>query len=149
MTVLAYFVSGWAKVRFGGWDWIAGDVLRNQIAYDNLRKLLLGDAYSPVGGWLVAHGWAFVPMAMGTALIELGAPLALLNERLGKVWAGLTWLFHLAILALMAIVFPYQLSGIGLASFFRVERGWDRLRAWGTARLGRAPPPGVRPIPEA
>lgn len=134
VTALTYFVSGWAKVSNGGWDWATGDVLRNQIANDNLRKLTLGDFYSPLGGWLVRFGWMFPPMALGSLVIELGAPAALLNPRLGRIWAGLAWLFHMAIAVVMATVFPYQLLGIAFAPFFRVERAWDRLVAWRSAR---------------
>ena len=129
VTVLTYFVSGWAKVRNGGWDWVSGDVLRNQIANDNLRKLQLGDFYSPLGGWLVQFGWVFPPMALASLVIELGAPLALIRRWAGRLWVAGVWLFHLGILFLMAIVFPYQLVGVGLAPFFAVEEVWDRLKA--------------------
>jgi len=139
-TVLSYFVAGIAKARNGGWDWVSGDVLRNQIAYDNLRKLQLGDFYSPIGGWLTAHApWIFPPMAFATQIIELGAPFALLSDRLGRIWAGLAWLFHAGIVVMMSIVFPYQLLGIAFAPFFEVERGFDRIVAWWSRR--RAPDP--------
>jgi hypothetical protein len=138
VTVLAYFVSGWAKLRFGGADWLFGDTLRNQIAHDNLRKLLLGDFYSPFGGWLTQFGWLFPPMAIATMVVELGAPLALLSGRVGRWWAAAAWSFHLAIVALMAIVFPYQLSFIAFAAFFRLEVGWERVKAWRVVRRWRA-----------
>lgn len=128
VTVLTYFVSGWAKIRFGGGDWLVGDVLRNQIAFDNLRKLLLGDFYSPLGGWLVQYGWLFPPMAIASVVVELGAPLALLGDRLGRVWSVLAFGFHVGVLALMAIVFAYQLTFVAFASFFPLERTWDRVR---------------------
>jgi hypothetical protein len=132
VTVATYFVSGWAKIRFGGAEWLFGDTLRHQIAYDNLRKLLLGDYYSPFGGWLTQFGWLFPPMAIGSAVVELGAPLALLNGRWGRWWAGAAWSFHLAIMVVMAIVFAYQLSFIAFAAFFRLEVGWAwlRKRSW-------------------
>lgn len=138
VTVLAYFVSGWAKLRFGGAEWLFGDTLRNQIADDNLRKLLLGDFYSPFGGWLTQFGWLFPPMAMATMVVELGAPLALLHGRLGRWWTGAAWSFHLAIVAVMAIVFAYQLSFIAFAAFFRLEMGWERVKQWRVVRRRRA-----------
>ncbi len=141
VAVLAYFVSGWAKVRNGGWDWVTGDVLRNQIANDNLRKLLAGDFYSPLGGWLTRYGWLFPPMALATQVVELGAPLALLGRRIGQAWAGAAWLFHAGIVALMMIVFPYQLLGVAFAPFFRVEVGYDRVVRRLAAWRGRPPVP--------
>jgi len=130
VTVLTYFVGGWAKLRFGGLDWWFGDTLRNQIAYDNFRKLILGDFYSPFGGWLTQYAWLFTPMAIGSMVIELGAPLALLGPRIGRWWTGAAWGFHLAILIMMMIVFPYQLSFIAFMSFWSLEEGWERAKRW-------------------
>ncbi len=143
VAVLTYFVSGWAKVRNGGIDWVTGDVLRNQIANDNLRKLLAGDFYSPLGGWLTGFGWVFPPMALASMVVELGAPVAMLGRRIAAWWSAAAWLFHVGILALMMIVFPYQLLGIAFLPFFRVERGWDRLVA---AIRRRAGPPESSPV---
>ena len=138
VTVLAYLVAGWSKMRNGGLDWVTGDVLRNQVANDNLRKLMLGDYYSPVGGWLVQFGWLFPPMALATMAIELGAPLAMLGSRIGRLWAGATWSFHVAIAVVMATVFPYQLAFVAFAPFFAVERGRDRIGALRRRRRARA-----------
>jgi hypothetical protein len=126
LTVTTYVVAGVAKVRHGGADWLVGDVLRNWVAHDNLRKELLGDVHSPLGGWLVGYGWVFVPLALLTVAIELAAPIALLGGRLRTVWVILAWSFHVGIAALMAIVFPYQLLGVAFAPLFRCERVWYR-----------------------
>jgi hypothetical protein len=122
LTVTTYVVAGAAKVRNGGVDWLVGDVLRNWVAHDNLRKELLGDLHSPLGGWLVRYGWVFVPFAVLTVVVELAAPVALLGGRLRTVWVAAAWSFHIGIAALMAIVFPYQLLGIAYAPLFRCER---------------------------
>lgn len=130
ITVATYVIAGWAKLRHGGMDWITGDVLRNQIANDNLRKITLGDVHSPIGGWLVRHHWAFPPLAFGSMLVELGAPLALLRGRWRTAWVAGAWLFHLSILGLMAILFAYPLSGVAYASMVQPERAveWARTR---------------------
>ena len=143
VTVLTYFVAGWAKMRNGGWDWVNGDVLRNQIANDNLRKLLAGDFYSPFGGWLTRYGWLFPPMAWASMIVEMGAPLALFGRRLGKLWAGAAWGFHAAILVLMMIVFPYQLLFVAFLPFFPIEEWYDRVAAAVRRRAAR----GTAPIP--
>jgi len=126
LTVTTYVVAGVAKLRNGGADWLVGDVLRNQVAYDNLRKELLGDLHSPLGGWIVGYAWVFVPLAILTVLVEVAAPVALIGGRVRTVWVALAWLFHVGITALMAIVFPYHLLGIAYAPLFRCERLWRR-----------------------
>jgi hypothetical protein len=134
VVVIAYVIAGLAKLRNGGFDWLTGDVLRNQVAHDNLRKILLGDVHSPIGAWLVQFGWLFPPMAIGSVLVELGAPAALLGGRWKAAWAGAAWTFHIGVLALMAILFPYPISGIAFVSMLPVERLADRVAGWRAAR---------------
>jgi hypothetical protein len=121
VVVVAYVIAGIAKLRIGGLDWLDGDTLRNWVAHDNLRKAVLGDSYSPIGTNLVGHAWLFPPFAVLTVTVELGAWVALLGGRWRNVWVVGAWLFHLGVLAVMAIVFPYQLSGVAFAPFFRLE----------------------------
>ena len=130
LTTLAYVLAGVAKLRVSGEHWLGGEILVNHIAHDNLRKLLLGDGYSVIGGFLVAHPWVFKPLAWLTVVFELGAPLALLSTRLAKVICGGLWLFHFGVLLVMWILFPYPLLGLAFASFFRAEEvlAWVRRR---------------------
>jgi hypothetical protein len=139
VTALAYTLAGVAKMRVSGLSWITGDALRNHIAHDNLRKLLLGDGYSVIGAWTVAHAWVFKPFAAITIVFEILAPLALLSRRLALPILGGLWLFHLGVLALMWILFPYPLSGIAFASFFASERVIDAVKARIARRPLRAP----------
>jgi len=136
-TVVGYVVAGVAKVRYGGGDWLVGDVLRHHIAFDNLRKVLLGDHHSPLGGWVVRFDAVFPPLASATVLVELAAPLALLGGRLRTVWVAAAWGFHVGIVALMAIAFPYHLTGLAYAPLFAVE-GLARRRS---VRRRRRPSP--------
>jgi hypothetical protein len=122
VVVLAYVLAGVAKLRVSGLAWVDGEVLRNLVAHDNLRKALLGDTYSPIGTWLVRHGWAFAPLALASLAVELGAPLALTGGRRRTAWVAAAWLFHVGVLALMAISFPYQLTGVAFAPFLPLER---------------------------
>ena len=122
ITVLTYVLAGWMKLRNGGWAWLSGDVLRNQVAFDNLRKVVLGDRWSHLGARLVATSWFWRPVALATLVVELGAPLALLGGRWRNVWVAAAWSFHVGTLLLMAIMFPYPLSGVAYASLFPLER---------------------------
>ncbi|HET9477676.1 MAG TPA: HTTM domain-containing protein [Dehalococcoidia bacterium] len=122
LTVMTYFITGQTKLRNAGLDWITSDSLRNYVAYDNLRKAELGDTHSFLGAELVSHGWLFQPLAVFTLAVELGAPLALLSRGVARFWVAAAWSFHLGVLAVMAIVFPYPLLGAAFAPFFEVER---------------------------
>src|SRR5690606_5242718 len=59
VVVVAYVLAGWAKLRASGWGWVSGDALLHHVAHDNLRKVLVGDWYSPIGAWAVGHPWVF------------------------------------------------------------------------------------------
>ncbi len=128
LTVLTYFISGQTKLRNAGLEWVTTDSLRNFIAYDNLRKAELGDTYSFIGAALVAHGWLFKPLAAFALAVELGAPLAMLGGRVAKLWALSAWLFHVGVLVVMAILFPYSLAGVAFAPFFPVEQLWRPMK---------------------
>jgi hypothetical protein len=144
VTLLAYVVAGWAKLRNGGMHWVTGDVLRNQVAHDNLRKALHGDTYSPLGAMALRHAWLFPPMAAVSVAVELGALVALVRGSLRTAWIASAWLFHAGVLALMAVAFPYQLLGVAYASLLPVER----LPVWIGARsraLRRAEPASPGP----
>ena len=131
VVVCAYLIAGVAKLKFAGMAWVWGDDLRNYIATDNLRKLLLDDFRSPIAPALLHYTWLFRGLALGTLLVELGAPLALLGRRAGLVWVGLIVGFHWGVFALMMIGFPYQMSMVGFACFFRAEHVVSRvLQRW-------------------
>ncbi|HEX2519884.1 MAG TPA: HTTM domain-containing protein [Castellaniella sp.] len=135
LTVLTYVIAGSTKLQNAGLAWVTEDVLRNYIAYDNLRKAELGDSYSWLGARLVAEGWLFKPLALLTLAVELGAPLALFSRVSARLWVAAAWSFHAGILLLMAIVFPYPLLGVAFVSFFQVEEAWEAVRR----RLARLP----------
>ena len=141
-TVCTYFVAGWAKLERVGFHWFEGEMVQRQVAYDNARKLLLGDFYSPLGLWLAQWEWIWAPLAIAAFALELGAPLAMLHPRIAWIWAVGAWGFHVGVLLTMGILFPYPLFGIAYASFGAPER-WFRFRGlrWLSryAGIGRLP----------
>lgn len=144
VTVIAYVLAGVAKLRIGGIGWAGGDVLRNLVAHDNLRKAVLGDVHSPLGAAAVRYAWLFPPMAVATLVVELAAPLALLGGRIRTAWVAGAWVFHVGVLALMAILFPYQLAVVAFAPLFALERTVPWLRArWRSIRVGDESPAGA------
>jgi Vitamin K-dependent gamma-carboxylase len=122
VTVLSYAVAGVAKLKISGLDWVSGEALRSQVAFDALRKIELGSSHAWLGAWLVPHRAVFTPLAYLTFAFELGAPLALLGGRVARVWCVTAWAFHAGVVALMLIVFPYALCGVAFASFFACEK---------------------------
>jgi hypothetical protein len=120
--LLIYFLAGVAKLKNSGFEFVVSDTLRNYIAFDNARKIELGSVHSPFGAMLLPYEGLFTGLAAFSMVLELTAPLALLHRRAGVAWAILVWGFHLGVLALMAIAFMYQVSGVAFACFFRVER---------------------------
>lgn len=123
VTAAAYLVAGLAKVRGPlGWGWASGDALRSQVAADGLRKALLGSSAATLGVRLYRHTWLWRLMAVGSLLAELLAPLALLDRRLGRMWAVLAFSMHWGIKAVMGVTFRYHLSGAAYLSFLRWPR---------------------------
>lgn len=133
VVVIAYVLAGVAKMQNGGMSWLWGDELRNHVALDNARKLLLGDIHSPLAAPLMHWDALWKLLATMTVVLELGAPIALLGARLALVWVLAVIGFHLGVLALMMIAFPYQMVGVSFACFFRAEK----LLEWAHARWRR------------
>jgi hypothetical protein len=140
ITVITYVIAGVTKLRGSGVEWVSGDVLRNYVAFDNLRKIELGDAHATVGAALVMQAWLWRPLAFLTLVIELCAPIALAGRRAALVWCAAAWLFHVGVVLLMAIFFPFPVLGVAFAPFFQVER-LAMLRPWRGSRPSTRPPP--------
>jgi hypothetical protein len=124
LTVLTYLMAGIAKLRIAGFAWADGDLLRNQIAVDNLRKALLGDGVAPLAQLFLEHPAPLYMFSCLSLALELGAPLALLpqNPRLGYMWVMTAWAFHLGVVLLMNIWFPYPLLGFAFLPLLPAEK---------------------------
>ena len=125
LTAATYVIAGVAKLRLAGMAWLDGEQLRNQIAVDNARKVLFGAMPSRLAIPLLAHPSWFTGFSIATLIVELGAPLVFVHRRVAHVWAITAWAFHLGVLALMHIVFPYPLLGF---AFLPVLGMWRKGR---------------------
>ncbi|MGH3992030.1 MAG: hypothetical protein ACRDSN_06140, partial [Pseudonocardiaceae bacterium] len=122
-TTAAYLLAGVAKIAGeSGWAWARGDELRRQVALDGLRKEVYGSSASPLAYRLYRYRRLFTAMAVTSLLVELGAPLALADRRVGRLWALSAFAMHCGILGVMDIKFRYQLAGVAFASWFDVVR---------------------------
>jgi len=129
MTVLTYFLAGVAKLKGPlGRRWATGESLRSQVAVDCLRKELLGGGAAPAAARLYEQLALYRLLAVGSLALELGAPAALVNQRLARLWAVNAFFMHWGIFLVMGIRFRYQQSGLVYAPFFDLERGLARLR---------------------
>lgn len=125
VSTLTYVLAGVAKFQSSGLTWLDGNLLRNQLAYDNLRKHLLGDYSSPFIGYVISWSWVWIPIAIVTLLLELGAPIALLGRNSARLMALSLWGFHVGVMVLMVIAFPYQLSGVAFLAFLLLGADLD------------------------
>lgn len=140
ITVATYLLAGIAKLRIAGFDWLDGEQLRNQIAVDNLRKALLGDSIAPLATPFLDHPSGFTIFSVLTIVLEVGAPIALVHPRIGRLWALSAWSFHVGVVLLMNIWFPYPLLGLAYAPLLRCERpfAWILRRRRGNVAPGTA-----------
>ena len=123
VTVSTYLVTAITKLAGPlGLGWMTGQALRCQMAVDQLRKELLGVPPNAVSYALYDWLPLFSVLAVGSLALELFAPLALLNRRVGRFWSMNAFLMHWGIYFVMGITFEYQLTGVIFAPFFRLER---------------------------
>jgi hypothetical protein len=126
VTLATYFLAGAAKlIGADGLNWLMGDVLRAQIAVDNLRKELLGGEAPETFALLYDQLFIFTLMGIGTLVMEVGAPLAMAHKKLAKLWSIGAFIGHWGIYFVMGITFRYQMSGVIFAPFFAVERPFE------------------------
>ena len=138
-VVATYFLSSWAKLRFGGPGWLTGATLARAI----IRR----------GTWL-AHDLPSVPGLLvaaqfGIMAFELCSPLVFLlpaRRRYAAV-AGF-YLFHATVFATITISFAPHL--VALASFLPLEHlagPWPRRAARPPAGPAPIPPDAAEPVP--
>ncbi len=123
VTATNYFLAGLAKVAGPlGWKWADGEVLRRQVAADGLRKELLGSKAAGLGIRLYRQTGLFKVMAVSSLVVELAAPVVLLDRRAAKVWAISAFGMHWGIFFIMGIRFRHNMSGVLYLPYFPIER---------------------------
>lgn len=122
-TATHYFLAGVAKICGPmGLQWGDGEVLRRQIMADGMRKELLGTKASGLGVQLTRTPVLFTTMATGSLVLELAAPIALVDKRVAQVWAVGAWSMHVGILLIMGIKFRHNLTGVLYQPYFDMEK---------------------------
>jgi hypothetical protein len=128
-VVATYFLSTFAKLRFGGWGWVNGATLMRAVLR---RGTFLGDQFVNFPWVLHISQWIIVAF-------ELLTPLMLLRNKIGYAFVAAAILFHLMTYSTISIIFLPQV--MCLFAFLPLERIdpralLSRLAGRGTARAG-------------
>jgi hypothetical protein len=133
-ATVPYVVAGVAKLSNTGLSWAMGNNLRDQVLMNGIYYEMLRGGSQDITYMAVNWTWIWAPLAIGSLILEFGAPLALL----GRWWAAVIVLslisLHWGILWIMGITFSYQMCGVAFASFVP----WERLSRL-CGRLGGPP----------
>jgi hypothetical protein len=118
-VVATYFLASWAKLRYGGLDWLTSATLTWAIIR---RGTFLGEA-------LLAAPWLLIAAQVGIVAFELLSPLVfVLRERWRHAAVGFFYSFHVVSFATITISFMPHLAA--MACFLPLERlrpvGWAR-----------------------
>jgi hypothetical protein len=138
-VVATYFLSAWAKLRFGGIGWLTGATLTRAVVR---RGTWFADLLVQVPGLMVVSQF-------GIVAFELASPLLLVLRGKWRLRAvAVCYGFHLMVMATITISFlPHQ---VAMASFLPLERVRPLvgLRAVAGRRGARSGPAG-QPVPVA
>ncbi|WP_428967026.1 MFS transporter permease [Micromonospora fluostatini] len=128
-VICTYFLAAWAKLRFGGLDWLTGSVLARAIIR---RGTELADLVAQVPYLLIVA-------QIGIVAFELLSPVVfVLRERWRLAMVGFFYSFHLVTMATITISFAPHL--VAMAGFLPLER--VRPVVW-ARRLVTRPRPGA------
>jgi hypothetical protein len=130
-VVCTYFLAAWAKLRFGGIDWLTSAVLAQAIIR---RGTWLADHIAVVPGLLIAA-------QAGIIAFELLSPLIfVVPQRFRWIGVAFFYSFHLMTFSMITISFAPHL--VAMASFLPIEK--VRPIEWARRRLSSQAP---EPVP--
>jgi len=128
-VVLTYFLAAFAKLRFGGIEWVNGATLMRAVLR---RGTILVDPLTVENPWML-HAFQYFIVAF-----ELFSPLMLFRNKLGRAYVYAAFAFHAVTYASITIIFlPHVVC---LLTFLPLER--IRRPAWVPARRLHREVPG-------
>ncbi|MFF0313460.1 MFS transporter permease [Micromonospora sp. NPDC005252] len=134
-VICTYFLAAWAKLRFGGLDWLTGSVLARAIIR---RGTDLADLIAQVPYLLIVAQF-------GIVAFELFSPVVfLLPARWRLAMVGFFYSFHVVTIATITISFAPHLAA--MTSFLPLER--VRPLVWARRLTGRETPGAPTDAPE-
>ncbi|MDR6864296.1 hypothetical protein [Phycicoccus sp. 3266] len=132
-AVATYFLSAWAKVRFGGWEWVNSATMVRAVVRRG----------TPMAQWLLEVPWTLHWFQWVLFTAELTSPVIfLLSERWRRRVVAAWFVFHAMTYAAITIAFWPHL--VMMLAFLPLERYAASLRARvGDLWRGRLP---ARPV---
>ena len=134
-AIATYFLSAWAKIRFGGFEWVNSATMVRAVVRRG----------TPWAEWLLDVPWTLHSFQWVLMAAELTAPVIfLLSERWRRRAVGAWFIFHAMTYAAITIAFWPHL--VMMLAFLPLEEYADRLRARTRSfvrrrvRSGAAPP---------
>ncbi|KGN40458.1 hypothetical protein N801_13440 [Knoellia aerolata DSM 18566] len=139
-AIATYFLSAWAKIRFGGFEWVNSATMVRAVVRRG----------TPWAEWLLDVPWTLHSFQWVLMAAELTAPVIfLLSERWRRRAVGAWFVFHAMTYAAITIAFWPHL--VMMLAFLPLEEYADRLRARTRSfvqrrvRSGAAPPGASTP----
>lgn len=135
-VVATYFLAAWAKLRFGGPEWLTGATLMRAVVR---RGTFFADL-------LVQVPYLMIVSQFGIMAFELLSPVVFgLNEKWRVRLVAFWYAFHVMVFATITISFAPHLAA--MASFLPLERASARVRrpTWGMLRYAGVVSPGDAP----
>ncbi|MCO8270999.1 MFS transporter permease [Actinoplanes sp. TRM 88003] len=133
-VICTYFLAAWAKLRFGGFDWLTSAVLAQAIIR---RGTWLADHIAVVPGLLIVA-------QVGIIVFELLSPLIFLIPQRFR-WLGVAFFYSFHVMTFSMITISFAPHLVALASFLALER--VRPIEWVRGRFTRAPSVSQAPEP--
>jgi hypothetical protein len=127
-AIATYFLSAWAKVRFGGWDWVNSATIVRAVVR---RGSWFGEQLLHIPWTLHAFQWLLFSLEMLSPLIFF------VSERWRRRMIGGWYVFHAATYAAITIAFWPHL--VMLLAFLPLEQYRDSIRARLPGWSGRRP----------
>lgn len=132
-AVATYFLSAWAKIRFGGWDWVNSATMVRAVVRRG----------TPMAQWLLEVPWTLHWFQWVLFTAELTSPVIfLLSERWRRRVVAGWFVFHAMTYAAITIAFWPHL--VMMLAFLPLEE----YAAWLRDRWGRRGPTRTSPPPE-
>lgn len=139
-AIATYFLSAWAKIRFGGFEWVNSATMVRAVVRRG----------TPWAEWLLEVPWTLHSFQWVLMTAELTAPVIfLLSETWRRRAVGAWFVFHAMTYAAITIAFWPHL--VMMLAFLPLEDYADRLRSRtgsfvrGRLRPGAAPPGASMP----